>query len=132
MIPVFHFPVKLTGLFSLRYSKKLRDIFLTEVFRKMPIYEYECNGCGKRHEIMQKITDFPLTECPDCGAELKRMISNTSFVLKGTGWYMTDYASKKRSPSAEVAQKKAPGEGAKKGDTKAEAKPETKAAAASK
>jgi putative FmdB family regulatory protein len=98
----------------------------------MPIYEYECNGCGKRHEIMQKITDSPLTKCPDCGAELKKMVSNTSFVLKGTGWYMTDYASNKRSPSAEATQKKATDKGAKKGDTKAEAKPETKAAAASK
>jgi putative FmdB family regulatory protein len=98
----------------------------------MPIYEYECNGCGKRHEIMQKITDSPLTKCPDCGAELKKVISNTSFVLKGTGWYMTDYASNKRSPSAEATQKKAPDDGAKKGDAKADAKPETKAAAASK
>jgi putative FmdB family regulatory protein len=98
----------------------------------MPIYEYECNGCGKRHEIMQKITDSPLTECPDCGSELKRVISNTSFVLKGTGWYMTDYASNKRSPSAEAVQKKEPAAGAKKGDTKAEAKSETKASSASK
>jgi putative FmdB family regulatory protein len=98
----------------------------------MPIYEYECSGCGKRHEIMQKITDSPLTKCPDCGGDMKKMISNTSFVLKGTGWYMTDYASNKRSPSTEPAPKKAAGEGADQGKAKAEAKPETKAAAAQK
>ncbi len=97
----------------------------------MPIYEYECSGCGKRHEVMQKITDSPLAKCPDCGEDLKKLISNTSFVLKGTGWYMTDYASNKRSPSTEPAQKKAADQVTKKAETKAEAKPETKAAAAS-
>jgi hypothetical protein len=63
---------------------------------------------------------------------MKKMISNTSFVLKGTGWYMTDYASNKRSPSTEPAPKKAAGEGPDQGKAKAEAKPETKAAAAQK
>jgi putative FmdB family regulatory protein len=66
----------------------------------MPIYEYICAGCGKRHEIMRKITDAPLTACPECGGALKKMISNTSFVLKGTGWYATDYASGKTTPKA--------------------------------
>jgi putative FmdB family regulatory protein len=95
----------------------------------MPIYEYECSGCGKRHEVMQKITDAPLAKCPECGGDLKKMISNTSFVLKGTGWYMTDYASNKRSPSVESTPKKAADQGANKGETKAEAKSETKTAA---
>jgi putative FmdB family regulatory protein len=98
----------------------------------MPIYEYMCGGCGKVHEIMQKITDSPLKKCPVCGGDLKKMISNTSFVLKGSGWYMTDYASNKRSPSAGSAPKKAPDDGAPKDSSKAEAKPETKATAASK
>jgi putative FmdB family regulatory protein len=62
----------------------------------MPIYEYLCEGCGKHHEIMQKITDAPYTVCPDCGGKMKKQISNTSFVLKGTGWYATDYASDRR------------------------------------
>ncbi len=66
----------------------------------MPIYEYSCAGCGKQHEIMQKITDAPLTRCPECGGKLKKMISNTSFVLKGTGWYATDYASNRTTTSA--------------------------------
>ena len=62
----------------------------------MPIYEYACTKCGKLHEVMQKITEKPLEICPDCGGELKKMISNTSFVLKGSGWYATDYASGKK------------------------------------
>ncbi|MCE5312894.1 MAG: zinc ribbon domain-containing protein [Nitrospiraceae bacterium] len=60
----------------------------------MPIYEYSCEACGAHHEITQKITDEPLSVCPSCKGTLKKMISSTSFVLKGTGWYATDYASK--------------------------------------
>lgn len=62
----------------------------------MPIYEYECLRCKKNHEVMQKITENPLTKCPACGGRLKKMVSNTSFILKGTGWYVTDYASDRR------------------------------------
>ncbi|MGO9377300.1 MAG: FmdB family zinc ribbon protein [Dissulfurispiraceae bacterium] len=61
----------------------------------MPIYEYGCVKCSKTHEIMQKFSDAPMTVCPDCGGEVRKMISSTSFVLKGTGWYATDYASNK-------------------------------------
>lgn len=61
----------------------------------MPIYEYICEQCDNHLEIIQKITEEPLTTCPDCKGQLKKMISNTSFVLKGTGWYVTDYASNK-------------------------------------
>lgn len=60
----------------------------------MPIYEYSCLSCEADHEIIQKISDAPLTICPSCGGELKKKISNSSFVLKGTGWYATDYAGK--------------------------------------
>jgi putative FmdB family regulatory protein len=60
----------------------------------MPIYEYLCDGCGKSLEVMQRITDAPLGTCPSCGGGLQRLISNTSFILKGTGWYVTDYARK--------------------------------------
>ena len=76
----------------------------------MPIYEYGCTKCGKHHEVMQKITEKPLTKCPDCGGTLKKKISNTSFVLKGTGWYVTDYASdKKKSEQKQGGEKKAVG-----------------------
>ncbi|RMG42345.1 MAG: zinc ribbon domain-containing protein [Candidatus Dadabacteria bacterium] len=58
----------------------------------MPIYEYERED-GTRFEIMQKISDEPLTKCPTTGQAVKRVISETSFILKGSGWYKTDYAS---------------------------------------
>jgi len=71
----------------------------------MPIYEYGCVKCGKTHEIMQKFSDAPLALCPDCGSEVKKLISNTSFVLKGTGWYATDYAVPKKGEEDKSAKK---------------------------
>lgn len=59
----------------------------------MPIYEYQCQKCGT-FETTQKITDKPLGKCPTCKGKVKKLISNTSFQLKGTGWYITDYARK--------------------------------------
>ncbi|HLN87349.1 MAG TPA: FmdB family zinc ribbon protein [Candidatus Limnocylindrales bacterium] len=59
----------------------------------MPIYEYQCQKCGTI-EVTQRITEKPLTKCPTCKNRVKRLISNTSFQLKGTGWYVTDYARK--------------------------------------
>ena len=76
----------------------------------MPIYEYKCEKCGNEHEIMQKMTEKPLTVCQSCGGRLKKMISNTSFVLKGSGWYVTDYADKNRKNGSK--------EGARKTETK--------------
>jgi putative FmdB family regulatory protein len=58
----------------------------------MPIYEYECSQCRHRCEIFQKHNDKPLDACPQCGGPVHKLISQTSFVLKGTGWYVTDYA----------------------------------------
>ncbi|MCB9728519.1 MAG: zinc ribbon domain-containing protein [Deltaproteobacteria bacterium] len=61
----------------------------------MPIYEYACESCGHRVEQMQRMSDPPLLTCPACSEDaLKRLISQTSFVLKGSGWYKTDYAAK--------------------------------------
>ena len=59
----------------------------------MPIYEYQCHKCGTI-EVTQRITDKALSKCPTCKSRIKRLISNTSFQLKGTGWYITDYARK--------------------------------------
>ncbi len=53
---------------------------------------------------MQKITENPLTDCPDCGGKMKKIISNTTFVLKGTGWYATDYASNNHSAGNSTAK----------------------------
>jgi putative FmdB family regulatory protein len=56
----------------------------------MPIYEYECNKCGVL-EVNQRIVDSPLTRCPRCRGKVHKLISQSSFRLKGTGWYATDY-----------------------------------------
>lgn len=86
----------------------------------MPIYEYRCDECGHELEVMQKFSDEPLKDCPECGGKVHKLISNTSFVLKGSGWYADGYAS--------TAKK---GNG-KKSDNTAESKPSTEAAPASK
>jgi putative FmdB family regulatory protein len=57
----------------------------------MPIYEYNCEKCGV-FEVTQRISEKPLDVCPTCGEPVRRLISHTSFVLKGSGWYVTDYA----------------------------------------
>ena len=94
----------------------------------MPIYEYECSKCGKRQEVMQKITDAPLTECKACGGHMKKMISNTSFVLKGTGWYATDYAAAKTTSDKSKTEKAADTTSESKTGSKTEAKAEKKSA----
>ncbi len=72
----------------------------------MPVYEYECTKCNKQFEIMQKISDDPLTRCRECGGNLKKLITNTSFVLKGSGWYVTDYPSAERKKAIEAKKSK--------------------------
>lgn len=67
----------------------------------MPIYEYECSHCGKQCEVIQKFNDEPLSICPACGGQLHKLISQTSFILKGNGWYVTDYASPERKKALE-------------------------------
>lgn len=62
-----------------------------------PMYEYECTECGKTIEAIQKFSDDPLTECEECGGELKKLVSKSSFALKGKGWYVTDYKNKPKS-----------------------------------
>ena len=61
----------------------------------MPIYEYLCKSCGHITEILQKISDPPLSACESCEGPVHKLISNNNFHLKGGGWYTTDYASKK-------------------------------------
>jgi putative FmdB family regulatory protein len=60
----------------------------------MPIYEYECVKCGSQKELMQRISEATIPKCDACKSRMKRLISQSSFHLKGTGWYVTDYASK--------------------------------------
>ncbi len=58
----------------------------------MPIYEYQCNNCNHKIEVLQKISDDPLAQCPSCYQQkLKKLVSAASFRLKGSGWYETDF-----------------------------------------
>ena len=72
----------------------------------MPIYEYECAKCSRTEEVMQKFSDKPLTKCKHCSGKLHKLISHSSFHLKGTGWYVTDYANKSQGSSASTKKKK--------------------------
>lgn len=94
----------------------------------MPTYEYVCNRCQAAHEAVQKISDPPLTTCPACGEEgLERLVSQTSFSLKGEGWYADGYGAKKSNPPAASTSSKPKSEP--KSETKTETKSETKSEA---
>jgi len=69
----------------------------------MPIYEYTCQKCGHHLEVMQKMSDKPLTKCPECKGKLEKIFSQTSFQLKGSGWYVSDYAGRGKTEKAEKA-----------------------------
>ena len=72
----------------------------------MPIYEYQCESCGVIVENWQKITDPPLEKCEACGGKMKKLISQSTFHLKGSGWYVTDYARKGAGSSSSGKKEK--------------------------
>jgi putative FmdB family regulatory protein len=80
----------------------------------MPIYEYNCRKCSAHVEVLQKVSDKPLTKCRRCGGKLEKAWSQTSFQLKGEGWYVTDYKKSAKSTSKEDKKESK--------DTKAETK----------
>ena len=90
----------------------------------MPIYEYTCQKCGT-FEVTQRITDNALAKCPTCKGKVKKLISNTSFQLKGTGWYITDYA-RKGKDGGEGKGKNGSKTSSEKSETKSESKSESK------
>ncbi len=81
----------------------------------MPIYEYQCTKCGEVFEAFQKITDEPLTSCKFCNSKVEKLISHSSFQLKGSGWYLTDYA--RRSSSSAMDKPKSTSESTDKTET---------------
>lgn len=87
----------------------------------MPIYEYECQSCGKRTEVLQRMDEAPLAACPQCGGEVKKLVSAPAVQFKGSGWYVTDYAGKKSGGGSET-KSEAKGEGESKGEAKSEKK----------
>ncbi|MBW2367668.1 MAG: zinc ribbon domain-containing protein [Deltaproteobacteria bacterium] len=89
----------------------------------MPIYEYECDSCGAVKEVIQKFSDKPLRACSQCSGKLRKLVSQSSFHLKGSGWYVTDYADKKQSTKASPeTESEKPAEPKKKTETKTEKK----------
>ena len=88
----------------------------------MPIYEYRCESCGKELEKIQKFSDLPLKDCPECGKQtLSKMVTAAGFQLKGSGWYATDF---KNNSGAKPAASKV--------ESKTESKAESKSADAPK
>jgi putative FmdB family regulatory protein len=70
----------------------------------MPIYAYKCSACGHEKDVLQKISDAPLTACPACGAEsFAKQLTAAGFQLKGSGWYATDFKGGAK-PASEPAQ----------------------------
>ena len=68
----------------------------------MPIFDYECRNCGHVFDVLQKMSDDPLSECPECGQpDLRKLLSAPNFHLKGSGWYATDFKPDKKPSSAE-------------------------------
>lgn len=74
----------------------------------MPLYEYECEACGRRFEMIQRFSDPPQETCVSCGGPVHKLISSPAIQFKGTGWYVTDYAAKDkaRASSSGEADKK--------------------------
>ena len=60
----------------------------------MPLYEYQCDACGSRFEVIQKFSDPPVDACTSCGGSVKKLLSSPAIQFKGSGWYITDYARK--------------------------------------
>lgn len=88
----------------------------------MPIYEYECTKCGEVFEAFQKIHDKPLKQCKFCQGKVERLISQTSFQLKGSGWYLTDYAKKSQPAGSGESKSKPADKPAKSGESSSTAK----------
>jgi putative FmdB family regulatory protein len=98
----------------------------------MPIYEYRCAECGQEHEVLQKVSEPPLTECPACGKPaLKKQLSAAGFQLKGSGWYATDFKGSAKKPAEKSAEAKTEGKTEAKTEAKTETKTESKPASTS-
>jgi putative FmdB family regulatory protein len=92
----------------------------------MPTYEYQCRTCGHHFERMQRFSDAPLTECPQCSGEVRRVIHPAGVIFKGSGWYITD--SRKGGGGAKSETKSESKESATSSTSSDESKPAEKAA----
>ena len=93
----------------------------------MPLYEYQCDACANRFEVIQQYKDAPIEVCPKCGGTVKKLLSSPAIQFKGTGWYITDYARKGgESATTKSGEAKADSTAESKSDSKSESKTETK------
>ncbi|HEX3126350.1 MAG TPA: FmdB family zinc ribbon protein [Thermoanaerobaculia bacterium] len=92
----------------------------------MPIYEYECLQCGKRTELLQRMDEAPLAACPQCGGEVRKLVSAPAVQFKGSGWYVTDYAGKKGASSGKSETKTESKSESSSGESKSASKTESK------
>jgi putative FmdB family regulatory protein len=95
----------------------------------MPLYEYQCDACAHRFEVIQKFSDAPIEVCPKCGGTVHKLLSSPAIQFKGSGWYITDYAraGKSDATSTTPAAKSEPGASAPADASASSAKTETKA-----
>jgi len=73
----------------------------------MPLYEYHCEACGRRFELIRKFSDPPLDKCPHCGGAVSKLFSSPAIQFKGSGFYITDYAKKDQGSASSSAESKA-------------------------
>jgi putative FmdB family regulatory protein len=99
----------------------------------MPLYEYQCDACGHRFEVIQKFSDAPLETCEKCGGAVRKLLSSPAIQFKGSGWYITDYARAGKTDGSSTTEKSGSGASttetksdAKAGDSKTESKTDTK------
>ena len=89
----------------------------------MPIYEYRCEKCDSHFEVIQKFSDKPLKFCSNCKGRLTKLISQTSFQLKGSGWYVTDYAKSGKTATKSDESSKPAAESSNKSETPSKKEP---------
>jgi putative FmdB family regulatory protein len=74
----------------------------------MPLYEYRCQSCGERTEVLQHVGDAPLSQCPKCGGAMEKLVSAPALQFKGTGWYVTDYGRTGQANTGKGGDEKTP------------------------
>ncbi len=89
----------------------------------VPIYEYECEACNHKFEVIQKVSDKPIKKCVLCQGKVHKVLSAPGLLFKGSGWYVTDYANPERKKAMEAEKKASSGDG---GSAKTEGKTEPK------
>ena len=96
----------------------------------MPLYEYQCEQCNNRFEMIRKFSDPPVETCPKCGGPVRKLLSSPAIQFKGSGWYITDYA-RKDAPAASGSDGKTTGDASAKTDTSEKAEKSDKTATTS-